>query len=45
MKISSRGRYGVRAMLELALQNHRQSEPVQLAIIAKNQDIPGRYLA
>lgn len=42
MKISSRGRYGVRAMFELALHHNEGSIP--LKIVAQNQDISENYL-
>ena len=43
MKISSRCDYACRALAELAL-NYARKEPTQIARIAKNQDIPGKYL-
>jgi len=42
MKLSTRGRYGTRALLELAL--HRGEEPVQLKDIARRQQISLSYL-
>jgi len=42
MKLSTRGRYGTRALLELAL--HRGEEPVLLRDIAKRQQISLPYL-
>lgn len=42
MQLSTRGRYAARAMLELAL--HHGQEPLRLHQIARNQEIPGRYL-
>ena len=42
MKLSTRGRYGTRALLDLAL--HRDNEPVLLKDIAQRQDIPLPYL-
>lgn len=42
MKISTRGHYGTRAMLELAL--HYGSKPLNLTDIAKTQEIPRGYL-
>lgn len=42
MKISTRGRYGTRAMLELAM--NYQHGPVLLKDIAKRQEISFRYL-
>ena len=42
MKISTKGRYGTRALLELASRN--SSEPVLLRNIAKKQDISLAYL-
>lgn len=42
MKLSTRGSYGTRAMLELAL--HADEGPVQLKEIARNQAVSERYL-
>lgn len=42
MKLSTRTRYGIRAVLELA-QNHGKG-PVQLKIIARHQGISVKYL-
>ena len=42
MKLSTRGRYAARAMLDLAL-NYRQ-EPVVLSAIARRQQISEQYL-
>ena len=42
MKLSTRSRYGTRALLELALR--RGEEPVQLKDIARSQQIPRQYL-
>ena len=42
MKLSTRTRYGIRAVLELA-KNHGQG-PVQLKIIARHQGISVKYL-
>ncbi|UCC21795.1 MAG: Rrf2 family transcriptional regulator [Planctomycetota bacterium] len=42
MKLSTRTRYGLRAILELAL-NHGKG-PLQLKIIASSQDISVKYL-
>jgi len=42
MKLSTRGRYGTRALLELAL--HQQEGPVLLKDIAQRQQISQRYL-
>ena len=42
MKLSTRGRYGTRALLDLAL--HRQEEPVSLKDIASRQQISLAYL-
>lgn len=42
MRLSTKGRYGLRIMLELAL---RQGEgPVQVATIARSQDLPPKYV-
>lgn len=42
MKLSTKGRYGTRAMLELAL--HYDKDIVQLKDVAKEQEISARYL-
>lgn len=42
MKISTKGRYAVRFLLDLAL--HDRSKPVSLNEIAKRQDISEKYL-
>ena len=42
MKLSTRSRYGLRALLELAL--HYGEGPIQLKKIAKNQQISLQYL-
>jgi len=42
MKLSTRTRYGIRAILELA-ESYRQG-PLQLKIIAQHQDISVKYL-
>jgi Rrf2 family protein len=42
MKISTRGRYAVRALLDLAL--YMSDKPTMLSHIAKRQAIPERYL-
>lgn len=42
MKLSTRTRYGVRAILELAENNGKG--PLQLRIIAQRQDISAKYL-
>ncbi len=42
MKLSTRGRYGTRAVLELA--RHHGEGPIVLKDIAKNQEIPLQYL-
>ena len=42
MKISTKGRYGTRALLDLAL--HPGNEPAQLKHIAQRQEIPLQYL-
>jgi Rrf2 family iron-sulfur cluster assembly transcriptional regulator len=43
MKVSTRVRYGCRAMLDLAL--HDQGEPVAIDTLAREQQMPERYLA
>ncbi len=42
MKLSTRVRYGVRAMIELAKQT--ENKPVPLRVLAKNQNISTKYL-
>ena len=42
MKLSTRTRYGIRAILELA--GNYQKDPLQLKIIAERQDISVKYL-
>ena len=42
MKMSTKGRYGVMAMIDIATQ--RTDEPVSLAEIADRQDISQEYL-
>jgi len=42
MKLSTRTRYGMRAIIELA--QHNTKRPLQLKIIAKRQDISVKYL-
>lgn len=42
MKLSTRVRYGIRAVLELA--EHYGKRPLQTKLIAKNQDISVKYL-
>jgi len=42
MKLSTKTRYGMRAMLELA--EHSQSSPLQIKAIAQNQNISMKYL-
>jgi len=42
MKLSTRGRYGTRMMLDLA--QHQDEGPVQIGDIAKRQDISVKYL-
>lgn len=43
MKISTKGRYALRLMLDLAL-NQKGDEPVQIKEIAARQDISNKYL-
>lgn len=43
MKLSSRADYGLRALVDLALQ-YDSGEPVQVKDIARRQDIPEDYL-
>ena len=42
MKLSTKGRYGTRALVDLAL--HQGNEPSQLKHIARRQEIPLQYL-
>ncbi len=42
MKLSTRTRYGIRAILELA--GHYKQGPLQISAIAKKQDISVKYL-
>lgn len=42
MKLSSRTRYGMRAMMELAA--HYGKKPVQIRLIAEHQEISNKYL-
>lgn len=42
MKLSTRTRYGIRAMLELA--GNKMGSPLQLKVIAEHQDISVKYL-
>ncbi len=42
MKLSTKGRYGLRAMVDLVL--HSKTEPVSIASIAARQEISERYL-
>jgi len=43
MKLSTRVRYGCRAMVDLAL--HQTEGPISLQVLAQDQRIPERYLA
>lgn len=43
MKISTKGRYALRLMLDLAL-NENQEEPVRIKDVAKRQEISIKYL-
>ena len=42
MKLSTRVRYGMRGLVELTQAD--QDKPVPLKVLAKNQDIPNKYL-
>lgn len=42
MKLSTKGRYGLRAMIDLA--RYSEKEPVSISSIASRQDISERYL-
>jgi len=43
MKLSTRTRYGIRAMLELA-ENQKSKRPLQTKVIAQRQDMSVKYL-
>ncbi len=43
MKLSTRTRYGMRALLELAMA-HNTDEPLQIKLIAERQNISNKYL-
>ena len=42
MKMSTKGRYGLRAMIDLAA--HDDGQPVSLAVIARSEELSERYL-
>ena len=42
MKMSTKGRYGLRAMIDLA--SHESDQPTSLAVIARNEELSERYL-
>lgn len=42
MKLSTKGRYGLRAMIDLA--QYSEEEPVSISSIAARQEISERYL-
>lgn len=42
MKLSTRSRYGVRLVLDMAL--HRDEGPIRLGLISKRQGVPLKYL-
>jgi len=42
MKVSTKGRYGLRIMVELAV--HHGTGPVQVTTIASNQRLPAKYI-
>lgn len=42
MKVSTRGRYGLRIMVELAM--HQGAGPVLVTTIAQNQQLPAKYI-
>jgi Rrf2 family protein len=44
MRITTRGRYGLRIMLELALRDGDGTGPVQAATVAQSQDLPMKYV-
>ena len=43
MKISTKGRYALRLMLDIAL-NEKEGEPVRIKDIARRQDLSCKYL-
>lgn len=43
MKISTKGRYALRLMLDIAL-NEKEGEPVRIKDIARRQELSGKYL-
>jgi Rrf2 family protein len=44
MKISTKGRYGLRVMVELASHHGKSNSPVMMNTLAKNQGISKKYL-
>jgi Rrf2 family transcriptional regulator, cysteine metabolism repressor len=42
LKMSTKGRYGLRVMIELAI--HYGKGPVSVEVVAKNQKISGKYI-
>ncbi len=42
MKMSTKGRYGLRAMIDLAA--HEDGQPTSLAVIARSEELSERYL-
>jgi len=44
MDISTKTRYALRALIELAIQCEKEKKPIQLNIISQNQKISLRYL-
>lgn len=44
MKLSTKGRYGLRAMIDIAQYNDTETEPVPISKIAERQNLSERYL-
>lgn len=44
LKLSTKGRYGLRAMIDLAEHNSDDTRPVMMSDIAKRQDLSKKYL-
>jgi Rrf2 family transcriptional regulator, cysteine metabolism repressor len=44
LKLSTKGRYGLRAMIDLAMAYTEQPQPIMMADIAKRQELSRKYL-